>query len=399
MNLLESARDAEINRTTRALGSGGGVVLLHGPEAQEAIDLTMLALARLPSDDAVAVVDVTHCADDEALSQAVAFSVASTYVGAIDEGFLNGEWRLQRDAELLTMVELASPQFYEALTRPRDSLAAPRELFELSIDAFTRRAADGPSVLAFLGADELVGSSSRRPRFELVQDGLWMLRGRFQQAIGNPYALFAGGERAAELIASDDAAFFGWGTEIALERLSFDLLRRQLEAVLGESRKQLGIQANAEVQQLAITLAGECAGSALLAQQLLDVLPAALFERSTQMSQTGSLAGRTVNILLRTNAERLRAQARLVRGAASNALKVAAALARDERPYSVVGHPSEASRALAALADAGIAHRRPDGRWELNDPLFALWLRQPQAGRLRTKDRSAQPVPPWALRA
>lgn len=399
MSLQETARGGEIERTVGALQAGTGVVLVHSAEPQEAIDLAMLSLSRLPEDHAVGIVDVTRCQDDLAFARAFAFSVASTYIGDIaNEAFLTGEWRLQRDAELLTLAELTSPRFYAALTEDDVSLADPRELFELSVDAFTRRAADGPTVLALFGAEELAATPTRRSRFGVAHELLWTLRGRLQQSIGSDYVLFAGGDRTSDLITSEDAAFYGWGTEVAIEKLPFDLLRRHLEAALLENPGRLKLWEPFEVRALAMNFAGVCNGSALLAQQLLDVLPAVALRRpEPHRIQEFGLASRTISMLLGLNAERLRAQTRLVKGLATNALRIAVALANDERPYSVVQHPSEAARALRAMVDASIVVRRDEARWSLCDPLFAMWLKQPQAGRLRLDHQDAEPIPRWAL--
>ena len=139
-------------------------------------------------------------------------------------------------------------------------------------------------------------------------------------------------------------------------------------------------------------------GSALLAEQFLEILPLVmqgrLRPRSVQDSRSRASCSRPSSAL---NAEALRAPARLVKGLAPNAMRVAAALAAEAPPYSVVEHPSDASRALTAMAENGIAARREGSRWILCDPLFALWLKQPPAGRLRLDERSADAVPRWAL--
>lgn len=398
MSLQETAHVAEIDRTVTGLQSGGGVVLLHGAESQQAIDLTMLALNRLPADHAIAIVDVTRCHDDLSFAHALAFAAISTYLGTIaDEAFLSGQWRAQRDADLLALAELTPPGFYATLT-DGDTLSDPRELFELSIDLLERRAADGPTVLVLLGAEELAVAPTRRSRFRAVHDLLWILRARLQQSIGTSYVLFAGGDRTADLITAKDGAFYGWGTEVLIDRLPVDLLCRHLEAALPEIIEPLGLSGPSEVHSLATNLASACDGSTLLAQQLLDLLPvAALKHPRADEAHDAALADRTLSLLLNLNAGRLRVQTRLVRGLAPNALRIATALANEQRPYSVVGHPSEAARALRTMVDAGIATQRADTRWSLCDPLFAQWLKQPAAGRLRVDRRAPDPIPRWAL--
>jgi hypothetical protein len=399
MSLVETAHVVELDRTVNALQTGSGVVLLHGAEPQAAIDLSGLALIRLPEDHAIGVVDITRCQDDLALAHALVFAVASTYIGAIPtDAFLSGQWRFQRDADLLALVEMTSPRFYSALSEGADTLSDPRELFELSVDAFTRRAADGPTVLVLLGADELAPTATRRSRFAAARDLLWTLRGRLQQSIGEDYVVFAGGERTAELIATKDAAFFGWGTEVPIERLPFDRLRRHLEAALRESAEQLGLWEPSEAHALALNLAGECDGSPFLAQQLLELLALIALERPNPRSvQEYPLVGPTIALLLNLNAGRLRAQTRLIKGLAPHALRIATALANDERPYSIVDHPSDASRALRAMRDNAIVTRERDSRWTLCDPTFALWLKQPHAGRLLIHHGGTEPIPRWAL--
>ena len=139
-------------------------------------------------------------------------------------------------------------------------------------------------------------------------------------------------------------------------------------------------------------------GSALLAEQFLEILPLVMQGRLRPRSvQEFPITRLLLAALLGLNAERLRAPARLVKGLAPNAMRVAAALAAEAPPYSVVEHPSDASRALTAMAENGIAARREGSRWILCDPLFALWLKQPPAGRLRLDERSADAVPRWAL--
>ena len=399
MTLVETAHIAELERTVNALQAGGGVVLLHGVEPQAAIDLATLAVTRLPERHAVGVVDITRCQDDLAVAHALASAVAATYLGDIPtEAFLNGEWRFQRDAHLLALIETASPRFYSLLQERPKGASDPAELFEVALDAFTRRAADGPTVLVFLGADELAPTTTRRSRFAIAREFLWTLRGRLQQSIGESYVLFAGASRTAQLVADKDAAFFGWGTEVLIERLPGDRLRRHLQAALRENGERLHRWQPAEADALAMNLAGLCDGSAFLAQQLLELLPLVALERpEVPRVQEGPWIEPTVARLLNFNAGRLRSQTRFVKGLAPNALRIAIALANDERPYSVVDHPSEASRALRAMQDHAIVTQDRDSRWMLCDPLFALWLREPYAGRVRVRAGTVESIPDWTL--
>ena len=210
--------------------------------------------------------------------------------------------------------------------------------------------------------------------------------------------LFAGSERTAELIAAKDAAFFGWGTEVPIERLPHDRLRRHLEAALREGAERHGLWEPFEAHALALNFAGACSGSAFVAQQLVELVSVIALERpEPHRVQEFPLAGPTIALLLNLNAGRLRAQTRLVKGLAPNAMRIATALANDERPYSVVHHPSDASRALRAMLDTGVVTQEGDGLWTLCDAIFALWLKQPQAGRLRIDRRGPEPIPRWAL--
>lgn len=398
MSLPETAHIAELDRIEKALHGGSGLVLVHGPEPQLAIDLALLALRRLPDGHAVGVVDVTLCQDDLALARAFARAVAATYIGSIpDAAFATGQWRDARDAGLIALAEQTSPRFYAAIAHAEGIDDAPA-LFELSVDAFARRAAEGPTVIAFLGADELAGSLRKRPRFEATHAQLWMLRGRLQQSIGSDYVLFAGGARTVELISSQDAAFYGWGTEVPLEPLSLDLLQRQLSAAISEQAEHLPAALPA-APTLAFELAAASEGSVLLAEQLLTVMPLIGIVRARGVPGTRERTptDQAMAVLLDLNAERLRAQTRLVKGLAPSALSVATALAVGERAYSIVAHPSDAARALNAMAENGIAVRRERSRWMLSDPLFAVWLRQPTAGRLGLDRRALDPVPRWAL--
>ncbi|MHB8695674.1 MAG: hypothetical protein ACYDHH_31020, partial [Solirubrobacteraceae bacterium] len=399
MSLVETAHAGEIDRTVEALQAGGGVVLLHGAEPRAAVDLSWLALARLPAEYAIGVVDITRCQDDLDLARALVFAVASTYIGAIRvDAFLDGQWRFQRDADLLALVEMTSPRFYAALTERPDSFSDPRELFELSVDAFARRGAEGPTVLVLRGADELVPTTTRRFRFAAARDLLWTLRGRLQQSIGQDYVLFAGSERTAELIAAKDAAFLGWGTEVPIERLPFDRLRRHLEAALRAKADRLELWEPFAAHALALNFASECSGSPFLAEQLLELAALIALERPKgHRVQEYPLAGPTVDLLLDLNAGRLSTQTRLVKGLAPQALRIATALANDDRPYSVVNHPSDASRALRVMFDNAIVAQESDSRWTLCDPMFALWLKRPHAGRLRIDRRGTEPIPRWAM--
>lgn len=134
-----------------------------------------------------------------------------------------------------------------------------------------------------------------------------------------------------------------------------------------------------------------------MAQPLLELLLAIALRRPRSHGvQEFPLVGPTIALLLSHNADRLRAQTRLVKGLAPNALRIATALANDERPYSVVHHPTEASRALRAMLDAGVRSRDKGSSWSLCDPVFVLWLQQPQAGRLQSSRRGAGPMPRWA---
>jgi hypothetical protein len=120
-------------------------------------------------------------------ARARVLAIASTYIGDIPtDAFLTGQWRLKRDADLLALVEMTSPRFYAALSEGTNTLADPRELWELCVDAFTRRAADGPTVLVLLGAAD---RSRRRGRAALRRQ---TLTGAFGIATrGYPRALLA----------------------------------------------------------------------------------------------------------------------------------------------------------------------------------------------------------------
>jgi hypothetical protein len=385
--LIDSVRRGELDRMHTALVAGGGLVVVHSEQAEEAIIVTELALRHLAHDYGTGAVDVVRCATQSELALAFVQAVAATYLGQASD-YDGAPWSAADPGRLDAFAQVASPGLYRAVLAPRElEPDDSRALFSDAVDALIRHAATRPTVMCLFNADELVDNSDKARRGMLgdVDQLLWTLRSRMQHAAGAIYVVLAGGTGVSDVVADERAAFYGWGTEIELSVVWPGALR---QAVYGQLREQAAIELPNEdhLADFSVALAADIAelsaGSVLVAQHLINALPLALRpERAPRGpgSRMG-LAHRAMAALLELNATSLQAQTRLLRSLHRNALPIATALARGDAPYSVVRHPTDASRALRVLHRAGIAVQREARQWRLTDPLLAEWLRQPVAG-------------------
>jgi hypothetical protein len=386
--LLETARQKEIERLSLSLRAGGGVVAVHALQAQEAIDVASHVLSRLPDGYVAGALDVGQCATSAEFVVAFARAVAATLVGTHATGaFADRSWIRERDERLYWLADRTSDRFYQAVRFGETSgVPGDQDLFADAVDVFTRRASDQPTIVAVFGADELAEPRARRrPRLDNIGHLLWTLRSRLQHSIGPAYLALVGGTGVIDLIAEKDAAFYGWGTEIELAPLPHDVLAQMLYRTMLEGTGE-GLSRDWPYPDSAATLAADlaavCDGSVRVAEQLLDVLPTAhrAYARSEPSAAQLRLAQRAMDVLVELNATAIRTQARLLKDLHSNALPIARALARGDAPYAGVRHPSDASRPLRLLHDAGLAVQREARQWTLTDPVLAAWLRRPAAG-------------------
>jgi hypothetical protein len=386
--LMLIVRRPQIDRIRKALHGGGGVVSVRAEQTQEAIEVTEFALTDVRDDYAIGIVDIGACANTAELIMAFVRAIVATYAST-RPAVSHHTWSAARDEQWSRLADRASGRLYRAA---RDSETVSDEsadlhLFTEAIDALERRAIEQPTILALFGADELVAPRSRRrSRFEDAEEMMWTLRSRLQHVEGSAYLALVGGPGTVDLVADDRAAFFGWGTEVELRWVAPRALRSAVFEVLQRSRPghdAAQIVGSEFAAELAEDIAGLSSGSVMLAQQLIDVLPLARGHED-EFGMAGQpprgRADRALAVVIKLNAARLRQQTRFIKDLHPSALPIARALARGAPPYAGVKHATDASRALDALRDYGLAVQLEPRQWKLADPLLAAWIRRPAGG-------------------
>jgi hypothetical protein len=336
-----------------ALLRDSALVLVHGPDSQESVDVVRAAVARR-KDARAGTVDVDLCASSEDLARKIVRAVADALVG---------------DPHLLDVPEdrRTSAQQRRWLTARRslggafDTLGAegskqrdPSAVVSEAIVALGRTGGPGRRVLVLYGVDSLIDAP--RSRFKEPGRLLWSLRSSAQAAKGVVFVL-AGGPGSVELVSGRDAAFLGWGRTLELRRLDHEELSAAIRA---ESALE---------EPLARRVAALSEGLPKLADRLILRTRAGMHESPTTDPVDAAWSG-----LLRENASGLRTTVRLIAGMHRAALPVCRALAAGEGPYSAA-HSSEVTRALRLLHVNGVCETPTPRSWRLTDPLLAAWLR------------------------
>lgn len=350
-------RSGELARITRLL-RGVDLLLVHGPDAQEAIDL---AGAALPSRSRLrtGTVDVDLCGSSEELAWRILRASADALAG--DERLLDipDDRRSPAEHKRWLAVRRALGRDFQMLQEPAGKQSAKRDPTTLVSRAVAALARDGGSasgrrILVLRGADSLINV----PRTRFTETGrlLWSMRSAAQGARGLVLIL-TGGPAAIELVSAHDAAFRGWGRSFELQRLG--------EAELGT--------ALSEERGLTLAVARRIADLSEGLPRLADRL-AARAEHEMSASPAADPAEAAWAGLLEAERSALRVTTRLVGDLHRVALPVCRALAKGQAPYSVA-RSTEVTRALRVLYIRGLCESPAPRTWRLTDPLLAAWLR------------------------
>ncbi len=376
--LIERVREGQIAEAER-LVTAGGLVTIRADTAQEAITVARIVLRRLPVTSRIAALDVTRCASTVAFCEEFARAVVSLYLG--DREWLEypqDQWPDDVRDGLLQLGDLTGGGLIRAVTSPRSlDSASAGELFAAAVDGLTRLAGSGVrTVIALLGADELVASGAGRGSLDGVHDLLWTFRGRLQHAIEEPGVLFAGSDIAGELTADERAAFFGWGATITLG------IPARLKETVARTLAEDGLS-QAIATRWATEVVERSKGSLPTAERL-TALTVAESGAGTPEAVAVSRAWRTLREMTDATYRQI---ARDLRSLHRLALPVALAIAKEQPPYGVDRFSSGPNKALTRLHAAGFVVQHAPRSWRLTDPLLACWLRddpvisRPELGR------------------
>lgn len=377
--LTERVHESTIREAVRLLAARG-LLTLRADTASEAVAVSRLVLARLPASARIAALDITRCGSTAAFCMEFARGVVSLYLG--DRAWLDypqERWPPNVAEALLELGDATGGGLIHAVltSHAGDDDGGSPELFAAAVDALIRLSASGRLVvLAFLGADELVARRTRRGPLDGVDDLLWTFRGRLQHAIEEPGLIFAGSDVIGELTADDEAAFLGWGTEIALGKMP------HVAEAIGEMLRLDGVSASV-ASRWAAEIEERSEGSLPTAERLIEMTRA---ESSMGTVDVAAVAVAWRRLREATD-EAYRQQARSLRSLDRLALPVALAIANGRPPYGVGRFASGPNKALARLYETGFVVQHEPRNWRLTDPLFASWLRdsavtsRPELGR------------------
>jgi hypothetical protein len=363
MSALDSLRSQEAHRIA-SLVADGGLVLVHGPDAQEAAEVTAAAAAV----DGISVgeVDLDSCGDDRAVARSIAWAAADALLGDARLADIPDD----RRSPLQQRSWLDIRRAFSDLSRLFDGgWPADHEPAQVVASVMTSlgRAADDRAIrpaLVVYAIDAL--ADVPRSRFTSSREILWALRSAAQSAL-RVSLVFSGGPAAIEMIGEPDAAFFGWGRPLELTRLD-------VGTVTDAIRDDLGVD-----RALAFRAAEFSEGLPRVARLLSRWLRVELAD-PTVVDPIGAAWTR----LLDDQASSLRTTTRLLADLNRVALPVCQALAAGRAPYSAA-HSGEVTRALKLLRVHGICESPKPRSWRLTDPLLAAWLRSDstQARHLR----------------
>jgi hypothetical protein len=354
VNALDTLRERETEKLAILLGEGG-LLLVHGPDAQEAADVTAAALAAADGINA-GEVDLDVCTDDRHVARAIVRAAADALLA--DARLLDipeDRWsRAQQRAGL--EVRRALGELLELIDGDWPAARPPARVIADTVTAVGQAAFERKRrvALVFFGIDALI--EVPRSRFAGASELVWALRSAAQHA-PRVTLMLAGGPAAVELIGEPDAAFFGWGRSLEIGRVDF-------ETVAQATSEELGID-----YRLAFRVAELSDGlprvARLLARWLRDELA-----DSAAVDPVGAAWTR----LLREQGFSLRTTTRLLADLHRVALPVCQALANGRAPYRAA-HSGEVTRALRLLHAHGVCESPKPRTWRLTDPLLAAWLR------------------------
>jgi hypothetical protein len=354
VNALDELRSQEIDRIATLLNDGG-LLLVYGPDAQEAVEISAAGLAAT-YEISSAEVDLDACTDQQQVAQAIARAAAGALLGDarlldVPEDRLSAvqqrTWLDLRRA-LGDIVDLLDGEL------PAERPSAP--LIADVVGALAQGAMERSvhTALVLYGADALIDVP--RSRFTKPGELLWAMRSAAQ---GTPQfsLILAGGPATIDLTSDPNAAFYGWGRPLKLGRLDTETLSDAVIAALGSDRA------------LALRVAELSEGLPRIARLL-----ARWVREELATPAPGDPVGAAWIRLLHDQASSLRTATRLLADLHRVALPVCQALATGRAPYRAA-HSSEVTRALRLLHAHGVCESPKPRAWRLTDPLLAAWLR------------------------
>lgn len=354
MSALDQLRAQEIDRIV-ALLNDGGLLLVYGPDAQEATEVSAAALAATDNISA-GEVDLDACADDRHLARAIARGAADALLG--DARLLDAPEDRRSAAQQRTWLDVQRTlgHVVDVLDGgwPDDLPAA--QIIADSVSALAQAAAERPIRIALVlcGVDALV--EVPRSRFTRPGELLWAMRS-VAQAAPQLSLILAGGPATVELTGDPHAAFYGWGRPLKLGRLDNETISEAVIAALGIDRA------------LALRVAELSEGVPRVARLLARLVRGELAKPAA-----ADPVGAAWIRLLHDQASSLRTTTRLLADLHRVALPVCQALAAGRAPYRAA-HSGEVTRALKLLHTHGICESPKPRTWRLTDPLLATWLR------------------------
>lgn len=248
MNALDTVRERETEKLVLLL-SEGGLLLVYGPDAQEAADVTAAALAAADGVTA-GEVDLDACTDDRHVARAIARAAADALLG--DSRLLDipeDRWSRSQQRRGLE-VRRALGVFLELIDDDWPPERTPARVIADTVTALGQAAFNRKRRVALVlyGVDSLIAVP--RNRFSGEGELLWALRSAAQHTPQVTLVL-TGGPAAVELTGEHDAAFFGWGRPVAIGRIDPEHprrrgqrpARRRLPRGLSGGRAQRGLAA------------------------------------------------------------------------------------------------------------------------------------------------------------
>jgi hypothetical protein len=356
MSALNGLRDREIDKLELLIGDGG-LLLVHGPDAQEATEVAAAAVLRVGGVNGEA--DLDGCVDDRDVARVIARAVTRAMLG--DDRLLDLPDDRRSPAQQRAWLD-ASRAFGSLKDLPdlmNGGWPAGHEPARLIADVITALGRAGQArqvlpTLALYAIDALI--KVPRSRFTDPDGLLWAMRSAAQGA-PRVTLLLVGGPAGIDLIEDPDAAFYGWGRPVQLTRLDDETLSDAI-------REDLALDPG-----VALRVAEFCDGLPRIARLLSNRLRLELAKPTS-----ADPVGASWSQLLTEQAGSLRVTTRLLSDLHRVALPVCQALATGRAPYAAA-HSGEVTRALKLLRVHGICESPKPRTWRLTDPLLAAWLR------------------------
>jgi len=352
MSLLAGLWRAERRQLTAEL-DGASAVTLSAAEAENAVAILDEVIAS-GEPRPVMRVDVGRTGGARQTALAIAYQAAVALADGEDLLAVGSPHRTAEQTARLLEVRRALGEAFGALD---GSDVDDPTIVSAALDAFARHSlrAGQRGLLVLIGAERALVDKN-------LAKLLWSIRGAAQRLSGLTL-VFCGGPGVSELTSDPKAAFYGWGTEIALGTPDTKSLTGEIELRLRR------VQTADDAARSAQLISDRAGGSVSVAEQLADVFTLRILSRDA-IEVSGAWTE-----LLAQHAPRLRVLAATTAELHKLALPVAIAIAHDQSPYQTTGgYNSTIARTITTLRAAGVIDRRGQRQWRIVDPLFAAWL-------------------------